>query len=221
MAEKAGWDYLTDDEKRRIASKLVDVKDASKLTKDDLQRAGVQFNSLTSTDGKTDMDRVNTAINFIYAAGGNKGPSGSAVWQDITKITEIGRSSLAMFVISDNEKFKADLKQEGFAVNPGWPMAGDHKHDSARFITEYMKDTSLHLANDAYEDKDKGPNYYFAHFDPNAVTSKETLRELECCPFTTTRKLIQMGRDHSKLGNASPAQVRDYLKRSHKMPSNR
>jgi RHS repeat-associated protein len=225
LKEKDPWDQLNDEERRALAPKLVSVNDPNKITNRELKAAGGQFNQLTkvyNADGTLNTqatgDRVATAQNFVQNFTQGTPPQQNAVYQQIDQIKAIGRSTIEV-TVRDKDQFLAALSKEGYAVNSADEYVAnayarmtkgsvDHPFDSARAPTIYATDPELHYANDRANDPAYGPNYFFAHWDPASVNC-----DFGCGPIGRAAS----GSQHSS-GAASPAQVRDYYKRTYKAP---
>jgi hypothetical protein len=220
LKEKNPWDQLTDEERKALAPKLTTVNDPNKITTKELKTAGARFNDLTKVynangtlNTQATADNVATAQNFVanFSQGGPA--SQNAVYQQINSIERIGRSTVEV-TVQNKDQFLTALSKAGYAVNSAdeyvanaWARitkgSVDHPFDSARAPTIYYSDPELHFANDRADDPKYGPNYFFAHWDPASVNC-----DFGCGPIGRASS----GMEHSK-GPASPAQVRDYLKR--------
>jgi RHS repeat-associated protein len=215
LKQKAPWDQLNEEEKRALAPKLIKVKDPNKITTKELKTAGQKFNNLVTVKGNAQAtaDRIATAKNFVQNFSKGGPASQNAVYQQIDQIKRIGVSAVEV-TVRDKDQFLTALANAGYAVNSADEYVAnayaritrgkvDHPFDSARAPTIYDSDPELHFANDRSDDPDYGPNYFFAHWDPTSVN----------CDFGCgVIGRATSGMEHSK-GHASPAQVRDYLKR--------
>jgi hypothetical protein len=226
LKETDPWDQLNDSERRALAPKLTTVKDASKITDKELTATGKAFdnkvkvyNADGSLNNQATADRVSTAQNFVQNFTQVTPPSQNAVYQQINSIEAIGRSTVEV-TVKDKGQFLAALTNEGYAVNTADEYVAnayaritkgsvDHPFDSARAPTIYATDPELHYGNDRANDPKYGSNYFFAHWDPASVNC-----DFGCGPIGRAAS----GSQHSS-GSASPAQVRDYYKRTYKAPA--
>ncbi len=225
LKDKDPWDQLEDYERRALASKLTQVKDADNITKKELKAAGEKFNNLTkvyNSDGtintQATADNVATAQNFVQNFIQGSPPNQNPVYQQINTIEAIGRSTVEV-TVKDKDQFLGALANQGYAVNSGDEYvangyaritkgSADHPFDSARARTVYDSDPELHYGNDRANDPNYGSNYFFAHWDPTSVNCVRG-----CGPIGR----VASGSQHSS-GPASPAQVKDYYKRTYRTP---
>ena len=220
LKEKNPWDQLEDWQRRALAPKLTQVKDGNKLSNKELKAAGQRFNDLVTVKGNAQAtaDNIATAQNFVQNFVQGTPPQQNAVYQQIDQIQAIGRSTVEV-TVKNKDQFLAALSKEGYAVNSADEYVAnayaritkgsvDHPFDSARAPTLYDSDPELHYANDRANDPAYGPNYFFAHWDRTSVNCYRG-----CGPIGRAMS----GSQHSS-GPASPAQVRDYYKRTYKTP---
>lgn len=220
LKDKDPWDQLEDYERRALASKLTTVKDVDKITDKELKAAGKKFNNLVTVkgDAQATSERIATAQNFVQNFIQGSPPNQNPVYQQINTIEAFGRSEVEV-TVKDKDQFLGALAKQGYAVNSADEYLAngyaritkgsvDHPFDSARAPTVYDSDPELHYGNDRSNDPKYGANYFFAHWDPTSVNCVRG-----CGPIGRAAS----GSQHSS-GPASPAQVRDYYKRTYRTP---
>lgn len=201
------WNLLSEHERLILAPKLTDETDQR------LEAAGERFRHLVCeealrhiTSPRTLQDRILTAQNFMLQAGafGN-----SALWQQIASFKGFRRSHLEVTVKSRDE-FLRVLAGSGFVVNcePFWSI---HKFDSARAITEYSQEPSLHFANDRADENGYGPNYFFVHWDRTSCWFKESRWPIKRWPGARAVERLTAAIQH-RFGCACPVEVSSYVK---------
>ena len=206
------WDQLTPGERRILAPKLILVDDQRELTEDDLFRAGIEFNrGMIEGDPRMNADpeklaaHLLTLRNFLAQTGGY---SDGALWREVAVLKGVRRSYLEL-TVRDRDGLLRLLATRGFAINrePFWTI---HKFDSARSITRFWREPSLHFANDRANEREYGPNYFFVHWDVASATFRETSGWLGRVPGMRYLEMLYGSWRH-RSGFASPEVVRAFL----------
>jgi hypothetical protein len=206
------WSLLGEDEQLMLASKLmgldVDVQSSDQL----LEAASERFNHFVieyGPDGEVNPQAVNTNVlttrNFIAQAGGDH----SVIWRQVAEIKGIRRSYLEL-TVWDRDEFLRVLVESDFVVNrePFWSI---HKFDSARAVTDYSYQPSLHFANDRADEDNYGPNYFFVHWDKTSCWFRRSNWLVRRLPGARAAEQLYAAAHH-RFGCACPQMVSEYLK---------
>ena len=206
------WDHLTPGEQRILAPKLILVDDGSELTEHDMFRAGIEFNRgmiegdpLTNADPEQLAAHLLTLRNFLEQTGAY---SDGALWREVAVLKGVRRSYLEL-TFRDRDELLRLLATRNFLINrePFWTT---HKFDSARGITRFSREPSLHLANDRADEPEYGPNYFFVHWDVASPIFREASSWLGRLPGMRYFEMLYAAWRH-RSGFASPESVRSYL----------
>ena len=212
MPSLSPWSLLTADERRLLVPKLVTPAAADEINDADLTGAGEVFDrALLSEsergepDGTVVAERLLTMRNFVEQTGGyDSGP----LWQQVARLTGVRRSYLELFVHRRDE-FLVTLGEAGFVINrePFWTI---HKFDSARALTRFSHEPSLHFANDRANGSGYGATYFFTHWDVSSVWFEESSWRFGRVPGLRSVERLRAARRHHT-GFASPEAVQSYL----------
>ena len=175
-----------------------------------MEAAAERFDQLIieyDLDGKVNRratgDNVLTAQNFIAHA--------TPFWPHIAEIKGFRRSYLELTVLN-RDAFLQALADAGYVINrePFWTI---HKFDSAREVSEYSMQPSLHFANDRSGEAEYGPNYFFVHWDKTSVWFRKSNWPIRRLPGV--RQMEQLyAAVHHRFGCACPQRVREHLRRA-------
>ena len=206
------WDHLTPEEQRILAPKLVPLDGRSELTEDDLLRASLEFNrGMIEGDPQTNADPEKLAVhlltlrNFLEQA---RAYRDGALWREVASLKGVRRSYLEL-TVRDRDRLLRLLATQNFVVNrePFWTI---HKFDSARGITRFSHEPSLHFANDRANEPGYGPNYFFVHWDVASPIFREASWWRGRVPGMRYLEMLYASWRH-RSGFASPELVRSYL----------
>ena len=164
------WNDLSDEERKRLASKFTTVKDASNPTTEELTAAGQAFNNkvqVTNKDGSVNEELTNSNVasvqNFVTSLSGD-----SNVWNQITSIDKVsttgnGRQSDINFSVRNREEFFDALRQtSGQFGNRRFFYIGTEllRHEfSAREIGYGASDPSMHIGRDGPTETNLGAHW--------------------------------------------------------------
>ena len=209
------WSLLSEDERLILTPKLVGLREDLPTTDQLIETAGGQFNHFVTEylpDGKINRqavsDHVLTAQNFLAHA---NHPSNPAIWKQIRELKGIRRSYLEL-TVRDRDEFLHLLSQSDFIVNrePFWSI---HKFDSARAITDYSHQPSLHFANDRADEDHYGPNYFFVHWDRTSCWFRRSNWPIHRLPGARSLEQLHAAVQH-RFGCACPQAVQEHLHQS-------
>jgi len=200
------WSLLSEDERLILAPKLTDETDQR------LETAGERFHHLICEEAlphtfpfQTIQDRILTAQNFLVQAGGF---DNSALWQQIATLKGFRRSYLEVMV-KNRDEFLRVLASSDFVVNRE-PFWSTHKFDSARAITDYSYEPSLHFANDRADEAEYGLDYFFVHWDRTSCWFKESRWPIKRLPGARAVEQLYAAVQH-RFSCACPVAVSNYL----------
>lgn len=208
------WSLLNEDERLILTPKLVGLREDIPITDQLTEAAGEQFNHFVieyQPDGEIHRQAVSnhilTAQNFIRHAGGEQD---SVLWRQVAEIKGIRRSYLEL-TVRNRDEFLRVLGQSEFVVNcePFWSI---HKFDSARAITNYSHQPSLHFANDRADEAHYGPNYFFVHWDRTSCWFRKSNWPIRRLPGARTAEQLYAAAHH-RFDCACPQAVSEYLNR--------
>lgn len=203
------WHSFSEDERRTLMPKLLGLGEETLLTDSLLKAAGERFDSFTvefQPDGKPHQpairDYILTARNFLSQ-------TRPALWQHVRELKGIRRSYLELTVWNRDE-FLRVLRRSEFIVNrePFWSI---HKFDSARAVTDYSHQPSLHFANDRADEAGYGPEYFFVHWDRTSAWFRKSNWLIRRWPGARTAEQLYAAVQH-RFGCACPQQVSEYLR---------
>lgn len=209
------WSLLSNEERLILTPKLLALPEEISGTGQRIETAGEQFNHFVIEylpDGEINhqaiSDHVLTAQNFLTHA---SHPSNPAIWKQIREIKGIRRSYLEL-VVRDRDEFLSVLREADFVVNrePFWSI---HKFDSARAMTDYSHQPSLHFANDRADEDHYGPNYFFVHWDRTSCWFRRSNWPVRRLPGARTVEQLYAAAHH-RFGCACPLTVREHLRQS-------
>lgn len=224
LKEKTAWEELTAEERKQLTPLLVHLKHANQITQKELRAAGSRFNTLVTVagDSQATADRIATAKGFVaeFSSHGSD-PHNDPAYRQIDQIHSIERSTLQL-TVKNKQAFLDGLGADGYMVNSGAEEVAkeysrqlrgraDHPFDNARSLTPWGSDPELHFSNDQSDNRQFGPTYFFAHYDPTSVNCLAGCNEIG---------QIANGYEHAK-GHASPAAVTNYYKLHPRAPSPR
>ncbi|MBS1788340.1 MAG: hypothetical protein JST85_11500 [Acidobacteria bacterium] len=203
------WSQLNEHEQWSLISKLVGLREPEVETDQQVEAAAERFDQLIieyGLDGNVNRrataDNVLTARNFIVQA--------ARFWPHIAEIKGFRRSYLELTVLS-REAFLQALADADYVINrePFWT---NHKFDSAREMTNYSMQPSLHFANDRANESEYGPSYFFVHWDKTSAWFRKSNWRIRFLPGA--RQIEQLyAAVHHRFGCACPRQVSEHLKR--------
>jgi hypothetical protein len=131
-----------------------------------------------------------------------------SLWNEVVSLRGI-RSSYIELLVADRDRLIDKLRDQAYVINrePFWSI---HEFDSARAVTTYSDQPSLHFANDRADEPEYGPNYFFVHWDVTSVWFRLARRGRG---FLSRIKLVERLRSalRHKTGFADPETVRAYL----------
>jgi hypothetical protein len=205
------WNLLSAYERLMLTPKLLGIFEEVPVTGPLIEAASERFNHFViecGPDGKVSpqavKDHVLTAQNFIAQAGRTHSP----IWRLVAEIKGIRRSYLELMV-RDRHEFLSVLREADFVVNrePFWSI---HKFDSARAITDYSHQPSLHFANDRADEDNYGPNYFFVHWDRTSCWFRRSSWPVRRLPGARAVEQLYAA-THHRFGCACPQKVSEYL----------
>lgn len=206
MTSVSPWMLLTEQERRQLANLLgADAKDPvapearfSEVLFDDSERAAM--------DAAHTEDRLLTLRNLMTQM--RAGEPGS-LWGEVSSIRGIRRSYVELLVV-DRDRLIERLRNQEYVINrePFWSI---HRFDSARAVTAYSDEPSLHFANDRADEPGYGVNYFFVHWDATSVWFRLARRGRG---FLARIKFVERLRSalRHKSGFADPETVQLYLR---------
>jgi hypothetical protein len=196
------WSQLNETEQLAIAPKLGDLsEDRFEVAAERLNQFVIEYDQQGAIIHKATEDNLLTAQNFIAQASG--------FWKQIAEIKGFRRSYLELTVF-DRDEFLRVLAEADYVINrePFWTI---HKFDSAREVTEYSHQPSLHFANDRADETEYGPNYFFVHWDKTSAWFRKSNWPIRHLPGA--RQVEQLyAAVHHRFGCASPQTVSQHLK---------
>jgi hypothetical protein len=204
------WSLLTDAEQEVLLPTLVsgefDEVARREIAPSRFAEVFLDENERVEVETSLVNERLLTVRNLMKQTGA--GEDGS-LWGEVSVIRGIRRSYLELLV-HDRDRFLRKLEDAGYVINrePFWTI---HKFDSARAVTTYSDEPSLHFANDRADEPGYGGNYFFVHWDVASVWFELARRGRG---FLARIKLIERLRSalRHRNGFADPEAVSDYLK---------
>ncbi len=202
------WHSLGEIEHRTLTPKLLGLGEETPVTDWLLEAARERFDHFVlefQPDGSPHhqaiLDRILTAQNFLAQ-------TRATVWQYVRELKGIRRSYLELTVWNRDE-FLRVLKESEFIVNrePFWSI---HRFDSARAVTDYSHQPSLHFANDRADEDAYGPEYFFVHWDQTSAWFRRSLWPVRHLPGARLAEQLYAAARH-RSGCACPQKVREYL----------
>jgi RHS repeat-associated protein len=164
------WNDLSDEERKRLASKFTTVKDASNPTAEESTAAGQAFNNtvqVVNKDGSINEELTNSNVasvqNFVTSLSGD-----SNVWNQITSIDKVGsrgngRQSDINFSVRDREDFFDALRQttDQFGNRRFFYVGSELlRHEfSARGVGYGASDPSMHIGRDGAAETNLGVHW--------------------------------------------------------------
>ncbi len=205
------WNRLSEDEQLTLAPKLFGWRKAIIATDQMPEAAGERFNELViefdstgEADAQTTEESILTARNFIAQT------SDSPIWNQIAEIKGFRRSYLEL-TVNDRDEFLNTLAGLDYIINRE-PFWSTHRFDSAREMTDYSHQPSLHFANDRADEDDYGPNYFFAHWDKASCWFRKSNWPIRRLPGAKPIEQLYAA-IHHRFGCACPVAVSKHLKR--------
>lgn len=211
------WSLLKDEEQLILAPKLIGLHEelaaTDQLADQLIEAAADQFNQFVieylpsgEPNHQAVQENILTAQNFLAQTGGR---FNSQLWQQVAEIKGVRRSYLELTVRNRHE-FLDELRQSEFVINrePFWSI---HKFDSARAITDYSHQPSLHFANDRADERDYGPNYFFVHWDKTSCWFRKSNWLAKRWPGVRLAEQLYAAAQH-RFGCACPLEVSEYLR---------
>ncbi|MEP7273701.1 MAG: hypothetical protein ABI882_19540 [Acidobacteriota bacterium] len=206
------WSLLTDSERCLLVGKLIMLPSTIDIGDNHLRAAGQRFDAALAEPGasaETEAllipDRILTLRNFMYQAGA--AGSGSW-WKHVARLKGVRHSYLEL-TVHNRAGLLQHLRSAGFVINRE-PFWSSHKFDSARAVTRFSREPSLHLANDRAEEPAYGPNYFFVHWDVTSVWFEESTLWYRRLPGARIIERIRAGLKHQS-GLAQCGIVESYL----------
>ncbi|HMV82204.1 MAG TPA: hypothetical protein PLD20_20655 [Blastocatellia bacterium] len=191
-----------------LMPKLLGLGEKTPLTDCLMEAAGERFDHFVldfQPDGSLHhqaiSDRVLTAQNFLAQ-------TRAILWQHVRELKGIRRSYLELRVWNRQE-FLRVLRESEFIVNrePFWSI---HRFDSARAVTDYSHQPSLHFANDRADEDAYGPEYFFVHWDRTSAWFRRSHWPIRRLPGARQAEQLYAAARH-RFGCACPQQVCEYL----------
>lgn len=189
------WSQLNQAEQLALSPKLTaSVEDAGER----FDQFVIEYDQHGAINHQATEDNLLTAQNFIAQA--------SVFWQQIAEIKGFRRSYLELTVF-DRDEFLRVLAELDYVINrePFWTI---HKFDSAREMTDYSHQSSLHFANDRADEADYGPNYFFAHWDKTSCWFRKSNWPIRHLPGARQTEQLYAAMQH-RFGCACPQTVRN------------
>jgi len=217
LEAQSAWETLTDEERRRLASKLTTVKDASNPTAKELAEAGKNFDkqvTVLNKDGSINQKLTATNVasvqNFVASFSGD-----SKVWNQITSIDKVsstgdGKQSDINFTVQSNKEFFDAIKEtkDKFGNKRFYYAGTEQGHqDSTREIGFGVTDPSGHIGRDG-----PGDTHLGIHWDPSTALTYPTAGEIAKDIATGGTRRIYGGVNHWVSGRATTSQVTQHLK---------
>lgn len=205
------WSRLSEVEQLILATKLIGLPAESIANDQLMEAASERFNELViefdlrgEVKAQTVEENILTARSFILHIGD------SAIWNQIAEIKGFRRSYLELTVI-DRDEFLKTLAISDYVVNrePFWSI---HRFDSAREMTDYSHQPSLHFANDRADEDDYGPNYFFVHWDKASCWFRKSNWPIRRFPGAKQIEQLYAAIQH-RFGCACPVTVNEHLQR--------
>lgn len=198
------WSQLSEAEQFALSPKL------AALPEDAAERFNqfvIEYDSNGTFHPQNTFDNVLTAKNFIAHA---NGLNNSPLWQQIAEIKGFRRSYLELTVWNRAE-FLRVLAELDYVINrePFWTI---HKFDSARELSDYSRQPSLHFANDRADEREYGENYFFVHWDKTSAWFRNSTWPIRRLPGARLVEQLFAAVQH-RFGCACPQTVRDHLAR--------
>ena len=205
------WSMLTDAEQGILQARLLTALSDHFANPAHEELAGRFCEILLDEDERASGDETNisarllTLRNFLKQTGAEE--SGS-LWDLVSSIQGV-RSSYLEILVRDRDQLLGLLRTQGYVINrePFWSI---HRFDSARAVTDFSDEPSLHFANDRAEESGYGANYFFVHWDVTSVWFRMVRPGKR---FFSRFKLIERLRCALKhrSGFADPESVESYL----------
>lgn len=203
------WHSLDEDERRMLTPKLLGLGEETPITDSLLEAASERFDHFVlefqpggSPHHQAIHDRVLTARNFLTQ-------TRPTLWPQVRELKGIRRSYLEL-TVWNREEFLRLLRRSEFIVNrePFWSI---HKFDSARAVTDYSHQPSLHFANDRADEAQYGPEYFFVHWDRTSAWFGKSKWLIRRWPGARPAEQLYAAAQH-RFGCACPQAVSEYLK---------
>jgi hypothetical protein len=206
------WEELSHLEQRLLAPKLTAITDGEETQADKLMRAGEAFDCgildvyAASPECAEEISaRLLTVRNFMAQTGAYRN---SPIWRQIAKIYGFRKSYLELTVY-DRDEFLGVLRVAGYRIVNELPWS-IHRFDSARAVTRFADEPSLHFANDRSDEENYGPNYFFVHWDATSVCFRHSRGWWRWIPGSRWIEKLRAALQHKK-GFAAPDEVQGYL----------
>ncbi|MGE0887216.1 MAG: hypothetical protein AB7P14_27145 [Blastocatellales bacterium] len=205
------WSRLSEFEQAILAPKLLGLREEICATDQLLESASERFNELVieygsagEVNAQTTRENILTARNFIAHAGD------SPIWRQVAEIKGFRRSYLEL-TVNDRNRFLDFLSRLDYVVNrePFWSI---HRFDSARELTDYSHQPSLHFANDRADEDNYGPNYFFVHWDKASCWFRKSNWPIRRLPGAKQVEQLYAAIQH-RFGCACPVTVNEHLQR--------
>jgi len=208
----SAWNLLGEKQQLILAPKLFrdgifSADQMLELAAERFCRLVVEYDSEGDINAQSVRENVLTAQNFIASIDAQKN---SAIWRQIAELKGFRRSYLEL-TVKDRGEFLGVLGESDFVINrePFWTI---HRFDSAREITDYSHQPSLHFANDRADEEGYGPNYFFAHWDKTSCWFRKSNWPIRRLP--AAKQIEQLyAAAHHRFGCACPHRVCEHLKR--------
>lgn len=193
------WSQLSEAEQLALSPKL------AALPEDAAERFNqfvIEYNRQGTLNHPATNDNLLTAQNFIAQA--------ATFWNHVAEIKGFRRSYLEL-TVWDRTEFLRELAELDYIINrePFWTI---HKFDSARELTDYSHQPSLHFANDRTDEREYGEHYFFAHWDKTSAWFRKSRWPIRRLPGAHQAEQLYAAVQH-QFGCACPQAVRAHLKR--------
>ncbi|MBP6821035.1 MAG: hypothetical protein KA368_05805 [Acidobacteria bacterium] len=197
------WSQLNEAEQLAIAPKLGNFsEDMFEVAAERFNQFVIEYDQQGAINHRATEDNLLTAQNFIAQASG--------FWKQIVEIKGFRRSYLEL-TVTDRDEFLRVLTKSDYVINrePFWTI---HKFDSARELTDYSHQPSLHFANDRADEAGYGHNYFFVHWDKTSCWFRKSNWPIRRLPGVRQIEQLYAAVQH-RFGCACPQTVSQHLKR--------
>ena len=191
------WSQLSEAEQVALSPKLAGLpEDAAER----FNQFVIEYDRQGAINHPATNDNLLTAQNFIAQT--------ATFWNHIAEVKGFGRSYLEL-TVRDRTKFLRALAEADYVINrePFWTI---HKFDSAREVTDYSHQPSLHFANDRASEREYGENYFFVHWDKTSAWFRKSNWPIRRLPGARQAEQLFAAVQH-RFGCACPQTVRDHL----------